>query len=85
MQLDPPLHVLTPLGDGFCHFLEDGPRGVEWQVFIARTGESWWWRNHHVRAVDNITTKCGPASPFDGITAEIQAQIDRYRTNGWLR
>lgn len=84
-QVNPPIHVVTPLGDAFCYFLEDGPRGVEWQTFIARTGESWWWRNHHVRQVDNITTKCGPHSPFTDITPELQEHIDRYVANGWLR
>lgn len=85
MQLSPPLHLLTPLGDGFAHFLEDGERGVEWQVFICRTGESWWFRNHQVRLVNNITLGVGPVSAFEGLSPELAAQVERYRTNGWLR
>lgn len=84
MRLDPPIQVMTPLGLGLAYFLEDGPAGVEWQVFIRRTGESWYFRNPYIRLAPEATIGIGPVSPFYNLPPELERHIARYKTNGWL-
>lgn len=57
LQLNPPLPVLTPKGDGHAHILIDyGPESdLYWTVFITATGEIWTFSNRDVRAGKNIT------------------------------
>lgn len=66
LQLDPPLPLNTPKGEGFAHFLIDyGPESdLYWTVFITATGEIWTFANHQVRASKNITLgRLNPGSP----------------------
>lgn len=84
MQLNPPIHVITPLGEGLAFLLEDGRSGVEWQVFIKRTGESWWFRNLHVRLAQDATENIGPVSPFTLLGPLLESHIKRYKDNNWL-
>ena len=57
IQLDPPLPVNTPKGEGFAYFLCD--MGLEhddyWKVLITKTGEWWTFNNRDVRGQKNIT------------------------------
>ncbi len=57
LQLDPPIPLNTPKGEGLAHILTD--LGVEydlqWTVFIDKTGECWTFSNRQVRAIKNIT------------------------------
>lgn len=57
LQLNPPLPLNTPKGEGFAHFLLDyGPESdLYWTVFITETGEIWTFANREVRASKNIT------------------------------
>jgi hypothetical protein len=57
LQLNPPLPMLTPKGEGFAQFLIDyGPESdLYWTVFITATGEIWTFSNREVRASKNIT------------------------------
>jgi hypothetical protein len=57
LQLNPPLPMLTPKGEGFAQFLIDyGPESdLYWTVFITSTGEIWTFSNREVRASKNIT------------------------------
>lgn len=57
LQLNPPLPMLTPKGEGFAHVLIDyGPESdLYWTVFITDTGEVWTFSNREVRAAKNIT------------------------------
>lgn len=57
LQLNPPLPLLTPKGEGFAHVLIDyGPEtDLYWTVFITATGEVWTFSNREVRASKNIT------------------------------
>lgn len=85
MQLDPPIHVLTPLGPGLAFIYEgEGRSGVEWLVFIKRTGEPWFFRNPHIRLADDTTESIGPASPFTKLGKLLERHVDRYKKNGWL-
>ena len=56
-QLNPPLPMSCPKGEGFAHFLINyGPESdLYWVVFITATGEVWTCANKHVRASKNIT------------------------------
>ena len=57
MQLNPPIPMNTPKGEGFAHILIDyGPESdLYWTVFITETGEVWTYANRYVRALKNIT------------------------------
>lgn len=57
LQLNPPLPLTTPKGDGFAQFIID--EGLEhdlyWVVLITATGEIWTFNNRYVRGQNNIT------------------------------
>jgi len=57
IQLDPPIPLQTPKGDGLCHFLIDYSPEMHlyWVVFIDATGECWTFANPEIRATKNIT------------------------------
>jgi hypothetical protein len=65
LQLNPPLPMNTPKGEGFAHILIDyGPESdLYWTVLITGTGEIWTFANREVRASKNITL--GRVSPTD--------------------
>jgi hypothetical protein len=66
LQLNPPLPLNTPKGEGFAHFLIDyGPESdLYWTVFITETGEIWTFANREVRAPKNITLgRTSPSQP----------------------
>lgn len=68
LQLDPPIPLTTPKGDGFAHVLIDyGPESdLYWTVFITQTGEIWTYANHQARASKNITLgRTHPTLPVD--------------------
>jgi hypothetical protein len=63
LQLNPPLPMNTPKGEGFAHILIDyGPESdLYWTVIITESGEIWTFSNREVRAAKNITL--GRVSP----------------------
>lgn len=68
MQLDPPIPMVTPKGEGFAHILLDyGPESdLYWTVLITETGEIWTYANRFVRAAKNITLgRTHPAIPAE--------------------
>jgi len=56
IQLNPPIPVKTPKGDGYAQVLIDyGPEhNLMWVVF-QDNGECWTWQNYEIRAHKNIT------------------------------
>ena len=56
IQLNPPIPVKTPKGDGYAQVLIDyGPEhNLMWVVF-QDNGECWTWQNSEIRAHKNIT------------------------------
>lgn len=56
-QLNPPLPLETPKGEGLAYGVIDyGPDyDLLWVVFDGTTGECWTWPNPKVRAVKNVT------------------------------
>lgn len=66
LQLNPPIPMNTPKGEGFAHILIDyGPESdLYWTVLITATGEIWTYANRQVRASKNITLgRTHPESP----------------------
>lgn len=57
LQLNPPLPVNTPKGDGEAHFLIDYSKEdhLFWVVFLDETGQIWTFPNPEVRAIKNVT------------------------------
>lgn len=57
LRLDPPILLDTPKGFAEAHFLIErtADHDLEWVCFIQDTGESWMFRNNHVRQVRNLT------------------------------
>lgn len=57
LQLDPPIPVETPRGNGMCHVLIDNgtEHDLQWVCFIDKTRECWTFRNRDVRAQENVT------------------------------
>ncbi len=57
LQLNPPIPMSTPKGNGMAWFVAD--YGIEfdlqWTVVIDETGEIWTYQNPSVRAIKNIT------------------------------
>lgn len=72
LQLDPPLPLNTPKGEGLAHVLIDyGPESdLYWTVFITETGEIWTFSNRDVRASKNVTLgRNHPNVPHSGDAA----------------
>jgi hypothetical protein len=57
LQLDPPIPVITPKGDGYAHLLIDyGPEyNLLWVCFLDDSGECWTYDNTQIRAQKNVT------------------------------
>lgn len=57
LQLNPPLPITTPKGEGLAHAMID--YGIEhniyWVTFITATGECWTFPNPKIRACQNIS------------------------------
>jgi hypothetical protein len=76
IQLDPILHVITPLGKANAHFLNyiDDDHYAVFGCFQVSTGESWWWPSKHVRLNTSVTgehTSLSEIAPVAGLDAHI--------------
>ena len=70
LQLNPPIPMNTPKGEGFAHILIDyGPESdLYWTVLITETGEIWTYANRNVRASKNITLgRTNPLVPVSDV------------------
>jgi hypothetical protein len=58
-QLNPPLPVITPKGEGMAHLVIDygQEHHLLWVCFIDDTGECWTYSNKHIRLQPNITMR----------------------------
>lgn len=86
LQLNPPLPLLTPKGEGIAHFMIDyGPESdLYWTVFITATGEIWTFSNREVRASKNITLGRTTVDQPTPLRAERLPTEIRRRMNGHL-
>ena len=59
LQLDPPIPLETPKGQGYAHLVVDYGMDFDlcWTVFITKSRECWTFQNKEVRAVSNVTFK----------------------------
>jgi len=57
LQLDPPIPLVTPKGNGFAHLIIDygQEQNLIWVVFINKTGECWSYTNQEIKLQKNIT------------------------------
>jgi hypothetical protein len=57
LQLNPPIPVVTKLGDGWAYFLKDESMDhhVVWGVVLDDGGKVWWLENPEIRVAYNIT------------------------------
>ncbi|MEO8777537.1 MAG: hypothetical protein ABI389_02590 [Rhodanobacter sp.] len=88
LQLNPPIPMNTPKGEGFAHILIDyGPESdLYWTVLITETGEIWTYANRYVRASKNITLgRTNPDRPCDSPSARACKEprtVELQRTRG---
>lgn len=74
LQLNPPIPMNTPKGEGFAHILIDyGPESdLYWTVLITATGEIWTYANRLVRASKNITLgRTDPSLPVEAVVGTV--------------
>lgn len=66
-QLNPPLHLETPKGPGWAHFVIDyGPEStLMWVVFMDADGACWTVANYEIRMTWNWTL--GRRKPTDRV------------------
>lgn len=83
LQLNPPLPMQTPKGEGLAHILIDyGPESdLYWTVFITGTGEIWTFSNREVRASKNITLGRTQAEP-PLAAAGLRGKLGKRVSNG---
>lgn len=57
LQLNPPIPVVTPMGDGIAHIIIDYTieHSIHWVVFLETNGQCWTFPNEKIRAQRNIT------------------------------
>jgi hypothetical protein len=84
LQLNPPLPMNTPKGEGFAHILIDyGPESdLYWTVLITETGEIWTFANRQVRASKNITLgRVAPHKPSKSAPGEVPTALPFRQTS----
>jgi len=57
LQLNPPIPVETPMGEGWAQIIIDySPEySIHWVVFLQSNGQCWTFPNEKIRAQRNIT------------------------------
>jgi hypothetical protein len=57
LQLNPPMPVQTPKGEGLAHIVIDygAEHHLLWVVFLDESGECWTFSNPDIRAQKNVT------------------------------
>ena len=66
LQLQPPIPVVTPMGDAIAHLVIDYSieHSIHWVVFMEDTGQCWTLPNEKIRAQRNITLgRMNPEKP----------------------
>jgi hypothetical protein len=79
-QLNPPLPMKTPKGDGLAHFVIDyGPESnLMWVVFMDADGACWTVPNPEVRMTPNWTMGRRPPKPAAAEESQ-QEKPQRFR------
>lgn len=84
-QLNPPIPVFTPKGNGLAHLIIDEgiEHDIKWVVFLDRTGECWTYSNRNIRAQTNTTHGRENISPFydpQDVALKKENDCDEYCT-----
>jgi hypothetical protein len=68
LQLNPPIPVVTPYGDGYAHLIIDygQEHHIYWVVAQDSTGEFWTWENPKIRIQNNVTLNRPKTQNFGG-------------------
>ena len=77
-QLDPPIRVITPLGDAVAYFLWTEDRAVYFGVFQDETGEQWWFENYYIRIDPSITDTPRSCTPIQ-IPEDMEASLSKHK------
>lgn len=77
-QLDPPIRVITPLGDAVAYFLWTEDRAVYFGVFQDETGEQWWFENYYIRIDPSITDTPRKTTPIF-VPPDMDAALEKHR------
>jgi len=81
-QLNPPLYLTTPLGEGICHMVwHASPDEFFFGVFQDKTGECWWWPNHKIRLCTNLSEgryRQSKITESKDMTAALAMHRERY-------
>ena len=66
IRLDPPLPLVTPIGDAECHLFDPAGRddASRFLCSINATGEFWWFTQIEVRRQTNLTEGRSSVTPF---------------------
>jgi hypothetical protein len=78
-QLDPPIRVITPLGDAVAYFIWTEDRAVYYGVFQDETGEQWWFENYFIRIGSSITDTPHKTTPI-ALPPDMEAALAKHRT-----
>ena len=88
LQLNPPLPVVTPKGNGMAHVLIDpgAEHDLQWVCFIDETRECWTARNRDVRIQTNETMgRPAAETPASPTLAQIAEEAVRHADAGGLQ
>jgi hypothetical protein len=77
-QLDPPIRVITPLGEAVAYWLWTEDRAVYFGVFQSETGENWWFENFFIRIDSSITDMPHKVTPIE-VPPEMEAVLVKHR------
>lgn len=57
LQLNPPIPMSTPKGDGWAFFMIERSQEhhIEWVIFLDNSGQCWTFQNPEVRMQNNYT------------------------------
>ena len=78
VQLDPPIRMLTPLGEAVAYFIWAEDRAVYYGVFQDETGEQWWWENYFIRISPSITDDPHNVTPIS-LPADMDKTLAKHR------
>lgn len=82
-RLDPPIWVLTPLGEADAEFVIDrgSEHHLQWVCWVHDTGECWTLRNPEVRRITNVTMGRDAVTAFGAETLERFRRFQRAINN----
>jgi hypothetical protein len=78
LQLNPPLTLITPLGEAIAYFIQDEADTIWFGVFQKETAENWWWENSQVRLAPCMSDGRVTVSPIT-LKEPMEEFVKRHR------